>query len=65
MPGFETIGNEERSAINEIFDQSNGVLFAHGFVPLRNNRYRVREFENAFAAKFAIPHAQAVSSGTI
>lgn len=51
--------------VDEIFDHSNGVLFAHGFVPLRNGRYRVREFERAFAAKLGVPHAQAVSSGTM
>lgn len=65
MPGFELIGSEEKNLINEIFDQSNGVLFAHGFVPLRNGRYRVREFEKAFATKLCSGHAQAVSSGTI
>ena len=65
MPGFEMIGEEERAAINEIFDSSNGVLFAHGFVPLRNGRYRVRELETAFAAKLGCKYAQAVTSGTI
>jgi len=65
MPGFELIGAEEKALVNEIFDQSNGVLFAHGFVPLRNGRYRVREFEAAFAAKLVVAHAQAVTSGTI
>jgi len=64
MPGFELVGIEERQAVNEIFDQSNGVLFAHAFVALRNNRYRVRELEKAFAAKFGAAHAQAVTSGT-
>jgi 8-amino-3,8-dideoxy-alpha-D-manno-octulosonate transaminase len=65
MPGFETVGNEERAEINEIFDQSNGVLFAHGFIPLRNNRYRVRELEKEFARKIGSPYAQAVTSGTV
>lgn len=65
MPGFELIGIEEKASVDEIFEQSNGVLFAHGFVPFRNGRYRVREFEKAFAAKFGTAHAQAVSSGTI
>lgn len=65
MPGFELIGREEKDLIGEIFDQSNGVLFAHGFVSLRNGRYRVREFEKAFAAKLGAGHAQAVTSGTI
>ncbi len=65
MPGFELIGDEERAALNAIFDESNGVLFAHGFVALRNGRYRVREFEKAFSEKIGSTHTQAVSSGTI
>jgi 8-amino-3,8-dideoxy-alpha-D-manno-octulosonate transaminase len=64
VPGFELIGEEERTALNAIFDDSNGVLFAHGFVGLRNGHYRVREFEKAFAAKIGSAHCQAVSSGT-
>jgi 8-amino-3,8-dideoxy-alpha-D-manno-octulosonate transaminase len=59
------MGKEERAALDQIFEQSNGVLFAHGFVGLRNGRYRVREFEAAFARKFGSEHAQAVTSGTI
>lgn len=65
MPGFELIGQEERAALNAIFDESNGVLFAHGFIPQRNGRYRVREFEKQFATKLGSAHAQAVTSGTI
>jgi 8-amino-3,8-dideoxy-alpha-D-manno-octulosonate transaminase len=65
MPGFELIGAEERAGLNAIFEDSNGVMFAHGFVGLRNGHYRVREFEAAFAKKFGVAHAQAVSSGTI
>lgn len=65
MPGFELVGNEERAAINEIFETSNGVMFAHGFVGIRNGRYRVREFEKAFASKIGSAHCQAVTSGTI
>lgn len=65
MPGFELIGQEERSSLNAIFDESNGVLFAHGFIPQRNGRYRVREFEKQFANKLGCGHAQAVTSGTI
>lgn len=65
MPGFELIGKEERAELNAIFDDANGVMFAHGFVGLRNGHYRVREFEAAFAKAFGVAHAQAVSSGTI
>jgi len=64
MPGFEVFGEEERQAINELFDLNGGVLFAHGFDAMRNGIYRVREFEAAFADRMGVPHAQAVSSCT-
>jgi 8-amino-3,8-dideoxy-alpha-D-manno-octulosonate transaminase len=64
MPGYEVFGEEERKAINELFDANGGVLFAHGFDALRKGVYKVREFEAAAAKKFAVAHAQAVSSGT-
>jgi 8-amino-3,8-dideoxy-alpha-D-manno-octulosonate transaminase len=64
MPGFEVFGEEERQAINEIFDKNGGIIFAHGFDALRNGVYKVREFERAFAARMGAAHAQAVSSGT-
>ncbi len=65
MPGFELVGNEERAALDSIFEESGGVLFAHGFVGQRNGRYRVREFEKAFSSKVGCAHTQAVTSGTI
>lgn len=63
MPGFELVGEEERNEINQMFDDG-GILFAHGFDAIRNGRYRVREFEKAFAEKIGVKYAQAVSSGT-
>ena len=63
MPGFELIGEEERKAVNQLFDDG-GVLFAHGFDSLRNGRYHVREFETKFAKRVGVKYAQAVSSGT-
>ena len=63
MPGFELVGEEERKAVNELFDDG-GVLFAHGFDNIRNNRYHVREFEEEFAKCLGVKYAQAVSSGT-
>jgi len=65
MPGFEIIGQEEKQALNEIFETSNGVLFPHGFDALRNNRYRVREFEKLFSKKIGCQYTQAVTSGTV
>jgi 8-amino-3,8-dideoxy-alpha-D-manno-octulosonate transaminase len=64
MPGFEVFGEDERKAINEVFDANGGILFAHGFDALRKGVYKVREFEAAAVAKFGVAHAQAVSSGT-
>ena len=65
MPGFELIGKEELTQLQDIFESSNGVLFPHGFDGLRNGRYRVREFEKMFAGKTGAAHAQAVTSGTV
>jgi len=35
MSGNEIIGKEELNSIKEIFNKSNGVLFAHGFKKLK------------------------------
>lgn len=64
MPGFELIGLEEQAALDEIFDKSNGVLFAHGFDVRRNGLFRVREFEKQFAEWHGKGYAAACSSGT-
>ena len=63
MPGFEVIGAEEQAEINDIFARG-GVLFRHGFDALRNDCYKVRDFESAFASYMKVPHALAVTSGT-
>jgi 8-amino-3,8-dideoxy-alpha-D-manno-octulosonate transaminase len=62
MPGFEVIGAEEQAEIDDIFARG-GVLFRHGFDALRNDCYKVRDFEGAFASYMSVPHALAVSSG--
>ena len=64
MPGFEVFGEEEKQAINELFEKNGGILFAHGFDSIRNGIYRVREFETAFAKRMGTQYSQAVSSGT-
>lgn len=64
MPGFEVFGEDERKAINDLFDANGGILFAHGFDAMRKGIYRVREFEKAFASRMSVPYAQAVSSGS-
>lgn len=64
MPGFEIIGNEEKNALIDIFDKSNGVLFAHGFDLRRNHIFRVRDFEKQFAEDMGGGFAAACTSGT-
>ncbi|MEP7263424.1 MAG: DegT/DnrJ/EryC1/StrS family aminotransferase [Bacteroidota bacterium] len=64
MPGFEIIGAEEQKALNDIFTQSNGVLFAHGFDVRRNNIFRVRDFERDFSSALGIRKSAACTSGT-
>ena len=64
MPGYELMGAEERQAILDWFDASNGVLFAHGFDKRRNGIFKVREFEREIAKAVGTQHAQVVSSGT-
>jgi len=63
MPGFEVIGQEEFDQVKEVFEKG-GVLFRHSFDNLRNGVYKVRDFENAFAARMGVRHALAVTSGT-
>ncbi len=62
MPGFEVLGKEERDAVLEVMDR--GVLFRYEFGDQRQGAWRVREFEEAFAAYTGVAHALAVSSGT-
>ena len=63
MPGFELIGKEEFAEIKHLFDKSK-ILFRHSFDHLRNNIYKVKEFEDAFGNKMKIPYALGVTSGT-
>ena len=65
MPGWELINDKEKESILEIFDKSNGVMFAHGFDERRNNIFRVRDFEKKFAKKFGVKHCLATTSGTM
>jgi len=63
MPGFEVIGEEEFREVSKVFE-AGGVLFRHGFDGLRNDCYKVKEFEQAFARTMGVEHALAVASGT-
>ncbi|GGD97696.1 DegT/DnrJ/EryC1/StrS family aminotransferase [Planktosalinus lacus] len=62
MPGFELFGNEERTEVNDVLES--GVLMRYGFDGMRNEHWKAREFETAFAAKMKSKHCQLVSSGT-
>jgi 8-amino-3,8-dideoxy-alpha-D-manno-octulosonate transaminase len=57
MPGNEFIGEEELKEITSIFTEHNGYLYRYGGT-------KVIEFEKAFANKFNVRYAHAVSSGT-
>ena len=63
MPGYELIGAEEQAQVDDIF-QHGGVLFRHSFDHLRQDRWKVRDFEQEFAKSVGMPHALAVTSGT-
>lgn len=63
MPGYEVIGSEELAEIQDVFAHG-GVLFRHGFDGLRDNCYKVRQFEQEFVTKMGARHALAVTSGT-
>ena len=63
MPGYELIGREELDELKHLF-KSSGILFRHSFDNLRNNVYKVRDFEKEFAQRMNVPYALGVSSGT-
>ena len=62
MPGFEVFGEEEKKQIDEVL--STGVLFRYEFAEQRRGIWKVREFEEKFAAYTGAGFAQAVTSGT-
>ncbi|MAN59573.1 MAG: L-glutamine--2-deoxy-scyllo-inosose aminotransferase KanB [Flavobacteriaceae bacterium] len=62
MPGFEFFGAEERKQVNEVLET--GILMRYGFDTLRNNHWKAKEFEAAFAERMQSRHCQMVSSGT-
>ncbi len=62
MPGFELFGEEEKKEIADVLET--GVLFRYEFNEQRNGIYKVKEFEEKFAAYCGTSYAQAVTSGT-
>lgn len=62
MPGFEIFGEQEKQQIAEVLDT--GVLFRYEFAEQRKGIYKVKEFEEKFAAYTGAGYAQAVTSGS-
>jgi 8-amino-3,8-dideoxy-alpha-D-manno-octulosonate transaminase len=62
MPGFEIFGEEEKKEIMDVLNT--GVLFRYEFNEQRKGVFKVRQFEEKFAAYCGSAHAQAVTSGT-
>ncbi|MCB2184939.1 MAG: DegT/DnrJ/EryC1/StrS family aminotransferase [Deltaproteobacteria bacterium] len=62
MPGYEWLGDEEKSSVLDVMER--GVLFRYEMADLRQGAWRVKEFEEAFAAFTGASHALAVTSGT-
>jgi len=62
MPGFEIFGEEEKQQILEVLET--GVLFRYEFGEQRKGIYKVKEFEEKFAAYTGAACAQALTSGT-
>ena len=63
MPGFELIDDKEFLEVKEVFEKSK-ILFRHGFENLRNDVYKVRDFEKQFSNHMGVKDALAVTSGT-
>ena len=62
MPGFEVFGDEERKQVNDVLES--GILMRYGFDGMRNNHWKAKEFEIAFAKRMQSQYCQLVSSGT-
>ena len=62
MPGFEVIGEEEKSEILDVLSRK--VLLRYEFDTERGGIYKVGTFEKEFAKYCGVKHALAVSSGT-
>lgn len=65
MPGWELINFKEKQEILKIFNESNGVMFAHGFNKMRKNIFRVRNFEKQVCKFLNVKYCLATTSGTI
>lgn len=63
MPGYELIGEEEKRAVLDVFNNG-GVLYRYGSNEKRKNIFRVDEFEKKVAQKVGCDYALCVCNGT-
>lgn len=63
MPGFELIGEEEKRAVDDVFDKG-GVLYRYGLNEKRQNIFRVNDFEEKIAEKVGAKYSLCVCNGT-
>ena len=64
MPGWELLGKEEKEALNDIFERSNGIFYRNSFDVRRNYIFRVDDFEREIAKRVNVRFAYCASSGT-
>ncbi len=62
MPGFELLGQDETKQVLDVM--ARGVLFRYEFKKERRGVYKVRQFEQKFAAYHGARYGLAVSSGS-
>ena len=62
MPGFELFGDAERKEVQDVLNS--GVLMRYGFNGLRQGHWKAKDLETAIEKRFAVQHAQLLSSGT-
>ncbi|MBI4439669.1 DegT/DnrJ/EryC1/StrS family aminotransferase [Candidatus Woesearchaeota archaeon] len=63
MPGWELIGEEERAAVNDVFDKG-GVLYRYGLDAKRQKIFRVDELEKQIAKRVNAKYCQCLCNGT-
>jgi len=63
MPGYELIGEEEKQAVIDIFNNG-GVLYRYGLNEKRKNIFRVDQFEKSIADKVGAKYSLCVCNGT-
>ena len=64
MPGWELINQKEKNKVLEIFNKSNGVMFAHGFND-RRKTFLELEILKKKCSKLKVKYCLATTSGTM